>query len=285
MINNYIKEKLVANNVNTANDFINVIREETQKIILYSLSKTDFFNHAAFYGGTCLRIFHNLNRYSEDLDFNVLNENENISLDKYMDRIVNDLEAFGFKPDIKTKEQYDTGDIRRRYVIIPIYELAFEYFGRALFNKEQNISVKIEVSVQYSIGATYERKLLNSPLFATILCFDYPSLFAGKIHALLVRNWLNREKGRDYYDYMFYLSNGIKYNLPYLQSKLINSSTIDNKELTNDEVKEMLFKRFSDTNYEMVKKDVLTFVINPSDLDSINKESFSLSTDLLENNR
>ena len=285
MINNYIKEKLTTNNVKNSNDFINVIREECQKIILYSLSKTDFFNHAAFYGGTCLRIFHNLNRYSEDLDFNVINDNEDISLDKYVDRIVNDLEAFGFKPDIKTKEQYDTGDIRRRYVIIPIYELSYEYFDKALFNKEQNISVKIEVNTQYSLGATYERKLLNSPLFATILCFDYPSLFAGKIHALLVRNWPNREKGRDYYDYMFYLSNGIKYNLLYLKSKLINSSTIDDKELTNGEVKEMLFKRFSDTNYEMVKKDVVTFVINPDNLDSINKETFTLSTDLLENNR
>lgn len=283
MINLYIKEKLAASNVATINEFINVIREECQKIILYSLGKSDFFNHVAFYGGTCLRIFHNLNRYSEDLDFNVLHENEEIYLDKYMNQARRELESFGFSPSIKSKEEYDVGEIRRRYIIIPIFDIANEYFGRSIINKEQNISIKLEVSTDYSSGATYERKLLASPLFSTILCFDYPSLFASKLCALLARNWPNREKGRDFYDYMFYLSNGVKYNQDYLRNKLSYSLKHDYSGLSLDDLKEMLLKRFNETNYDLVKKDIVTFVINPDSLDSISKETFTLSVDLIKN--
>ena len=283
MINLYIKQKLIDNNTSTLNEFINVIREECQKIILYSLGKTDFFNHFAFYGGTCLRIFHNLNRYSEDLDFNVLNKDEDVFLNKYMNHVCKDLESFGFDPSVKTKEEYDIGEIRRRYIIIPIFNIVNEYFERGIINKEQNISIKLEVSTDYPVGATFERKLLTSPLFSTILCFDYPSLFAGKLCALLARNWPNREKGRDFYDYMFYLSNEVKYNQDYLRYKLSYSLKEDYTAITLQELQMMLLKRFNDTNFDLVKKDIITFVTNPASLDSINKETYMLSVDLINN--
>lgn len=283
MINNYIKEKLSVNNVNSVESFTNVLREECQKLILYSLGKTDFFNHVAFYGGTCLRIFHNLNRYSEDLDFNVINNNFEIDLDYYSKRCLIDLEAFGFNPQVKTKEQYDMGEMRRRYIVIPIYDITSEYFQRPIVNREQNISIKIEISTNYSSGPQYERKLLNSPLFSPILCFDYPSLFAGKLCAILTRNWQNREKGRDFYDYMFYLSNNIQFNQEYLKSKLSYTLNINTDNLTLEDVKRMLINRFNETNFDMVKKDIMTFVIDNYSLDSINKENFILSVDLLKN--
>lgn len=284
MINNYIKGKLEANKVDSIEGFVNIIREECQKIILYSLGKTDFFNNIAFYGGTCLRIFHNLNRYSEDLDFNVTKSNVDINLNNYVDKCLIDLESYGFNPEIKTKEQYDEGEIRRRYINIPIRDLTYDYFNKHVVNKEQNISIKVKISTEYNEGANYERKLLSSPLFSPILCFDYPSLFAGKLCALLTRNWKNREKGRDFYDYMFYLSNDIKFNFDYLKSKLSYSLNMDATNLSLEQLKEMLIKRFNETNFDLVKKDIMTFVINPNSLDSINKETFLLSVDLLKAN-
>lgn len=276
MINNYIKEKLDLNNVRTLDQFINIIREECQKIILYSLSKTDFFSKVAFYGGTCLRIFHNLNRYSEDLDFNIIKPNLEIDLDDYLEQTVIDLEAFGFKTIIRSKEQYDQGEMRRRYVTIPIYDFATEYFKIPVTNKEQVLSIKLEISTNYIDGGRYERKLLSSPLFSNILCFDYPSLFAGKLCALINRNWRNREKGRDYYDFMFYLSHEIKLNFEYIKSKLGISS------LTLNQVKEMLIDRFNDTNFDSVKDDVGAFVIGNYDLDSFNKNNFIQAVELLQ---
>lgn len=276
MINNYIKEKLDLNNVRTLDQFINIIREECQKIILYSLSKTDFFSKVAFYGGTCLRIFHNLNRYSEDLDFNVIKPDIEIDLDDYLEQAIIDLEAFGFKPIIRSKEQYDQGEMRRRYITIPIYDLSTEYFKRTITNKEQVLSIKLEVSTNYIDGGRYEWKLLSSPLFSNILCFDYPSLFAGKLCALINRNWRNREKGRDYYDFMFYLSHEIKLNLEYIKSKLGSSS------LTLNQVKEMLIDRFNDTNFDSVKDDIKAFVIGNYSLDSFNKETFIQAVELLQ---
>lgn len=282
MISNYIREKLDINKVNNINDFINVVREECQKIIVYSLGKTDFFNHVAFYGGTCLRLFHNLNRYSEDLDFNVIENIDDIDLNYYAKKAIIDLNSFGFQSSIKTKSEYDIGEMRRRYFNIPIYEIATSYFNKTTFNKEQSISIKLEISTNYVPGAHYERKVLNAPFFATVLCFDYPSLFSGKICALLARNWPNREKGRDFYDYMFYLSNNIKYNSEYLISKLSNSLKTDPKKLTLDGLKEMLRNRFEDTDFNAVKRDIASFAIDRFSVESINKESFVLSVDLLQ---
>ena len=282
MINSYIKEKLDLYNVKTFDEFNNVIREECQKIILYSLSKTDFFNHVAFYGGTCLRIFHNLDRYSEDLDFNVINSKTELNLGKYEKQCLIDLETYGFTPVIKTKPEYDTGEVIRRYFSIPIYDISNEYFNRPVCNKEQNISIKVEVSTEYVENASYERKLLASPLFASVLVFDYPSLFAGKLHALLVRNWRSREKGRDFYDYIFYLSRDIKFNIKYLRSKLSYSLGSDQSSLSLDDIKKMLIDRFNKTDFELVKQDIKTFVINNQTIDNLNKETFILSTDLLK---
>lgn len=282
MINSYIKEKLDSSNVKTFNEFINVIREECQKIILFSLSKTDFFDHVAFYGGTCLRIFHNLNRYSEDLDFNVISSDAQIDLGKYEKHCLNGLGAYGFNALIRTKDEYDTGEIKRRYFAIPVFDLSTEYFGKSVCNKEQNISIKVEVSTEYVENATYERKLLVSPLFASILCFDYPSLFAGKLHAILTRNWRDREKGRDFYDYIFYLSHEIKFNINYLKSKLSNSSKKNLSSLELEDIKKMLIERFNNTNFDLVKQDINAFVIDINDLDSINKDMFVMSVNLLK---
>lgn len=281
MINEYLKEEFAKQNVDSVDSLLNVLREESQKLVLFSLSKTDFFNNVAFYGGTCLRIFHNLNRYSEDLDFAVTSPNTDINLDLYMQQCINDLKSFGLDAIVSTKPDYDIGEMRRRYIKISLYEIIKEYL-KIEVNKEKLLSLKVEISTIYIDGAKYEQNVLMSPFLATIRCYDYQSLFAGKLNALILRNWRNREKGRDYYDFMFYLSHKVKFNLTYFKNKLSNSKKENCSNVTLDEIKTMLKERFEDTNYDSVISDIKPFVINNFPLESFKKELFIASVDHIE---
>ncbi len=282
MINNYILESLKISNPKNLNEFENALREISQKIILYALSQTSFFKNVAFYGGTCLRIFHNLDRFSEDLDFQVISENYKLDFDQYMSRCINVLESYGLKSVVYSKPDYDTGEVRRRYIKISHYDLANEYFEKISLNKEKLISIKIEVSTKYIPGAKYEMKLLNSPMFSYIYCFDYGSLFSGKLNALLTRNWRERTKGRDYYDYMFYISHNVKFNLEYLKNKLAFSLDKDTSNYTIMSIKELLINKFIESDFNAIKDDIIPFISSDYNLDSLDKNMFINSVDLLE---
>ena len=282
MINNYILESLKLNNPKNLNEFENVLREISQKIILYALSGTSFFKNAAFYGGTCLRIFHNLARFSEDLDFQVISEDFKLDFEQYMSKCINVLESYGLKSTVFTKPDYDIGEVRRRYIKISHYDLANEYFGKISMNKEKLISIKIEVSTKYIPGAKYEMKLLNSPMFSNVYCFDYSSLFAGKLNALLTRNWRERTKGRDYFDYMFYLSHNVKFNLEYLKNKLKYSLDKDTSNYTISDIKALLKLKFEESDFDSLKADIIPFVKADYNLNNIDKVMFINSIEYIE---
>lgn len=282
MINKHILESLKINNPKNLVEFENALREISQRIILYALSETSFFKNVAFYGGTCLRIFHGLDRFSEDLDFQVTTENYNLKLDEYMSKCKNMLESYGLKASIYSKKEYDEGEIRRRYIKIPYYDLANEYFEKISMNKEKVISVKIEISTKYIPGANYEMNLLTSPVFSMIYSFDYSSLFSGKLNALLTRNWRERTKGRDYYDYMFYISHNIKFNLDYLKNKLNSSLNIDTSTYTLDIIKNLLKVKFESSDFESIKNDIIPFIDKEYNIDSIDKNMFISSIKYLE---
>ena len=282
MINNYILESLKLNNPKNLNEFENVLREISQKIILYALSHTSFFKNTAFYGGTCLRIFHNLDRFSEDLDFQVISEDYKLDFDQYMSKCINVLESYGLKATVNTKPDYDIGEVRRRYIKISHYDLANEYFGKISMNKEKLVSIKIEVSTKYIPGAKYEMKLLNSPMFSNVYCFGYSSLFAGKLNALLTRNWRERTKGRDYFDYTFYLSHNVKFNLEYLKNKLRYSLDKDTSNYTIDDIKALLKLKFEESDFDSLKADIIPFVNADYNINNIDKDMFINSIEYLE---
>lgn len=278
MINNYINDYLQNYNIKTLNDFENAIREISQVLILCGLSKTDFFKKAVFYGGTCLRIFHGLGRYSEDLDFTVLRDDANFNFDDYTHSCVKLLESFGLKCEVYSKNDYDIGEIRRRYFKIPIYDIACSYFNTDSINKERKVAIKTEVSTFYVEGATYENNMISSPVFARVLCYDYSSLFAGKICAILNRDWRNRVKGRDYYDYMHYVCHNVPINLEYINSKA-NSST--SKKMDFEELKLRLKEKFNEVDFDSVKKDIMPFADDLA-LDGLDKDLFIASVDNLK---
>ena len=265
----------------------NAIKEIVQEIVLCGLYRGGFFNEAAFYGGTALRIFYGLDRFSEDLDFSLISKNENFNLSKYFVYIENEIKALGLNFNVVEKEKTIDSNIKSAFLkgntkehILTFYEENEENF---LINKDEVIKIKFEVDINPPVGATYENKINLLPTPHQVRLYDLESLFAGKIHACLCRNWKTRVKGRDFYDYVFFLSLGAKVNLKNLKEKLVQSNYIDESyELNIDSLKELLYERFDNIDFKQAKEDVMPFVKNKSKLDLWSKDFFKTITKNLQ---
>lgn len=286
-MNNVILQMLDQYEIRNTNDEVNALKEIIQELILSGLSRGDFFGEAAFYGGTALRIFYQLDRFSEDLDFALLSPNTDFDLTKYFGYIEKELKAYGLNMEISTKKKSISSTITSAYVKGNTLEHILKFFPNSddhvYDHLLKNIKIKFEVDVAPPSGATYEvqYKLLPSP--HSVNLYDKESLFAGKIHAILCRNRSFRTKGRDLYDYVFFLANQISVNLELLKNKLIASHFIDtNCELNINVVKDLLVRKFGGINYADAKNDVLPFIRDVESLDLWNKEFFVSITSKLK---
>lgn len=275
-----ISQMLSKYQINNIEDKKNAIKEIVQEIVLCGLSRGEFFKEAAFYGGTALRIFYGLDRFSEDLDFSLITQNPNFDLTKFFPYIENETKSLGlnFSVQEKTKSFFLKGNTKEH--IMSFYDNSED---SKFINREEAIKIKFEVDVNPPVGATFETKfgLLPSPY--QVRLYDLPSLFAGKIHACLCRNWKTRVKGRDFYDYIFFLSIGAKVNLENLKAKLVQSNFIsEDYDLSIDNLKSLLNKQFENLNIEQAKQDVLPFIKNKSKLDLWSEEFFKAITQNLK---
>ncbi len=273
--------------INNIDDKKNAIKEIVQEVVLSGLSRGGFFKEAAFYGGTALRIFYGLDRFSEDLDFSLIAQNLNFDLTKYFPYIENETKSLGLDFSVKEKTKSFDSNIKSAFLKGNTKEHVLTFYENSedakFINKDEAIRIKFEVDVNPPVGATYETKfgLLPSPY--QVRLYDLPSLFAGKIHACLCRNWQSRVKGRDFYDYVFFLSIGAKVNLKNLKAKLVQSKFIsEDYDLTIDNLKLLLNKRFENLNFEQAKEDVLPFVRDKSKLDLWSEEFFKAITKNLQ---
>lgn len=265
----------------------NAIKEIVQEVVLCGLSRGGFFKDAAFYGGTALRIFYGLDRFSEDLDFSLVSQNPDFDLAKYFSYIENETKSLGLNFSVSEKEKSIDSNVKSAFLkgntkehILTFYE---ESNDTNIINKDELISIKFEVDINPPMGATFETKfgLLPSPY--QVRLYDMPSLFAGKIHACLCRNWKERVKGRDFYDYVFFLAMGAKVNLVNLKAKLVQSKFIaEDYDLTIENLKTLLNDRFSNMDFAQAKEDVLPFVKDKSKLDLWSKEFFMEITKQLQ---
>ncbi len=279
-MNNIIEQMLNKYDLKNNFDEINALKEIIQEIVLAGLARGNFFEEAAFYGGTALRIFYKLNRFSEDLDFALLLPNKDFNLKKYFKFVENELNAYGLNLEVKLKEKSSDSNISTAFLKGDTLEHVLKFFPTTEHSYNQllkNIKIKFEVDINPPKGADYvnEYKLLPSP--HQVKLYDAKSLFAGKIHAILCRNWGIRIKGRDLYDYVFFLANDIKVNIELVKNKLIDSNYITSEIDFNIEVlKDLLIKKFLEIDYENAKKDVLPFI---KDVESLNlwSEEFFVS--------
>lgn len=265
--------------INNIEDKKNAIKEIIQELVLCGLSRGGFFKEAAFYGGTALRVFYGLDRFSEDLDFSLVSENPSFDLTKYFSYIENETKSLGLNFSVTEKIKTFDSNIKSAFLkgntkehILTFYE---ETNDLNIINKEEVIKIKFEVDINPPFGATYETKFNLLPSPYQVKLYDMSSLFAGKIHACLCRNWRTRVKGRDFYDYVFFLTMGAKVNLINLKAKLVQSEYIpEDYNLTIENLRTLLNERFNNIDFEQAREDVYPFIKDKSKLDLWSKEFF-----------
>lgn len=251
--------------LSTTDNWRNASYEVMQQVVLSGLYRGGFFKEAAFYGGTCLRIFHNLGRYSEDMDFSLLENNPNFNFEKYFPSIIEEAKLLGRDVTITKKDKISTANVESAFLKdnTDVYNLSFK--------TEKTLKIKIEVDVDPPLGFTTEQKLLMLPFSFQTRCFTLPCLFAGKMHALVFRAWKNRVKGRDWYDFEWYVRNKIPLDFKHLQ---IRASKFNGVELSKDLFLEKLRMRLASTDIAMVKQDVEPFIIDKRELDIWSNDYF-----------
>ena len=278
-MNNIITQMLAKYEIKNVDDEINALKEIIQEIVLSGLSRGNFFDVAAFYGGTALRIFHHLDRFSEDLDFALIEANSDFQLSSYFPYIERELKAYGLNLEVSTKKKINESNITSAVVRGDTLEHILKFFPNDENNQYNHllkkIKIKFEVDINPPSGANYEYKYKLLPSPHQIKVYDMPSLFAGKIHAILCRNWKIRVKGRDLYDYVFFLANHTSVNLELIKNKLIASNYIDpNSSFDILVLKKLLIAKFSVIDYKEAKEDVLPFIKDPQSLNLWNQDFF-----------
>lgn len=286
-MNTVIEEMLKSYQVDNIYDRKNAMKEIMQEIVLCGLSRAGFFKEAAFYGGTALRIFYGLDRFSEDLDFSLEQINLDFDLCSYFPVLEKEVKAFGLNVEIQEKEKTKDSNIRSAFLKGNTKEHLLLFYADervvGTVAKNEVVKIKFEVDTNPPAFATYEHKYRLLPVPYEIRLYDMPSLFAGKIHAVICRGWQSRIKGRDLYDYIFYLSKAVTVNQRHLRARLIDSGYIsENQECTLEEIKTMLKNRFDSIDFLQARKDVEPFIRDTSILDIWNSEFFKQITEGLK---
>ncbi|MCR4874995.1 MAG: nucleotidyl transferase AbiEii/AbiGii toxin family protein [Clostridia bacterium] len=280
MYNEQIKTILESYKISDIEDVRSAIREVAQKLILVGLSRAKFFNHVAFYGGTCLRMFHKLDRFSEDLDFTLIDEDiKDDFVDIACESAKRELLSYGIEAEITKKENTFNANMIRRFFKITTKTIINDYFeGMYACHHEDKISIKLEIDSDKALqqGAKFETQIITNPDFAVIKTFDISSLFAGKLGAVLNRNWKTRVKGRDFYDFLFYISNNVTPNLAYLSAK-------EDIPFDINSLKIALREKFEEVDFDQAKKDVIGFVRTDRFMEAWSKELFLKTIDLIHN--
>ena len=281
-MNSILGQMMARYDAKTLEEERNALKEVVQEVALCGLSRAGFFKVAAFYGGTALRIFYGLDRFSEDLDFSLAAPDNNFDLSKYFSILQNELNSVGLNFTVEEKVKMADSHIKSAFLKGNTKEHILSVYGdtpTTMLHPMEVIKIKFEVDINPPPYATYENKYGLMPSPYNVRLYDLPSLFAGKIHAVLCRAWKNRVKGRDLYDYVFYIARDAGVNLPHLKARLIDSGAIgEDFDLTRDSLIGLLDDRFSTIDYEAAKEDVLPYIKNKSSLDFWSKDFFTQIT-------
>lgn len=275
-------EKYDLSNSNSSYD---ALREILQEIVLLGLYDAGFFKHAAFYGGTALRILHNLPRFSEDLDFSLLESNRDFNLKPYEEAIISTLKAFGFDVTIEIKEKNNSSAIASAFVkgntIEHLININAPKDITSKIHRDQAVKIKLEVDTNPPLEFETANVIRLTPRPFSINAFSLPSLYAGKMHAILCRAWSTRPKGRDWYDLVWYIANDFELDSKHLKSRLSqsckyleeNNIQIPTK-LTKQTIKDLLLQRIESLDVEKAKNDVQPFIKDMREIELWSKEFF-----------
>lgn len=277
-MNPALKDMLDTYQPKTPADYQNAAREIVQEIALLGLWRGGFFEHAAFYGGTALRIFHGLRRFSEDLDFTLVESGSETRLERYLPGVATELESWGFSFEAEAKSGGGESGIESAFLkgstqLNLLHIGAPAELARRL-PQTQKLQIKLEMDIEPPPNATTEVRTQLLPTPYQVRLYDLPSLFAGKLHAVLCRGWKSRVKGRDFYDFVWYVGRNIQPNLEHLEARMRQSGHWDGGAITRQVLVGLLRERFAAIDLKQAADEVRVFLPDPRELQLWSHEFF-----------
>ena len=260
-------------------DYVRALREILQEIALLGLWRSKFFEHAAFYGGTALRILHGIDRFSDDLDFSLIRPSSRFALSRYSAALQTEIRSFGFEVRVIAKEKEARSAIQSAFLKADtLKQLVVVEAGQEMMRelpRGQVLKIKIEVDTDPPPGFETETRFLLHPIPFSVRTYVLPDLFAGKMHALLYRRWKSRVKGRDWYDLVWYTANHPRLHLLHLEERMRQSGDLEKGEsLTRDRFHKLLDKAIAGLDVAQAKKEVEPFITNADTLSVWSREFF-----------
>lgn len=263
----------------SSDEYSRALREILQEIVLLGLWRSRFFEHAAFYGGTALRILYGLDRFSEDLDFSLLTSNSGFELGRYGESLEKELEAFGFNVQWEERSKAVDTSIQSAFLKANTYEQLL------VITRDEDITggihpgrmtrIKVEVDTDPPTGFSTESKYLLLPIPFYVRTYTLSDLFAGKMHAIICRKWKTRVKGRDWYDLVWYAANHPELNLAHLEQRMRQSGHWKGPSpITEEDFRGILAGTIDDLDVESARKEVEPFVRDPLAISIWSKDFF-----------
>jgi predicted nucleotidyltransferase component of viral defense system len=253
------------------------LREVLQQSALLGLARHNFFEHAAFYGGTALRILYGLDRFSEDLDFSLLKPKPQFDFKPFLEGCQRELASFGFHVDTQIKEKESV--ISSAFLKANTLKLlmTIEETDRVKgIHPEEKISIKLEIDTDPPPGFEIETRLVSQPLPFYIVTYVQKDLFAGKMHAILCRERKINVKGRDWYDLIWFIKNKIPVHLAHLANRMHQSQNLKADEsLDHAKLVNLLKKKIATIDWEQAKSDVKPFISDHQQLNLWSEQFFN----------
>lgn len=282
MFEEKIEQMLNRYELHTIHDHENALKEIIQEVILLGLWRSKFYEKAVFYGGSALRILHKLDRFSEDLDFSLIQPDKEFEIKKYLRAVKSELELWGFEASTEEKHKTDESTIDSAFIKANTLIHLLKIDLNLKTHKNAVMKIKLEIDHDPATGFNYEFKYHLHPIPFTIKTMALPSLFAGKMHALLCRTRRINIKGRDWYDLIWFVKNNIPCDVNYLKNKMVQTGHIDLSEtLTKEKLVKLISEKIKEVNFDLAKRDVEPFLKNSGQRDELSLWSHAFFSDYL----
>ncbi|MGV8122496.1 MAG: nucleotidyl transferase AbiEii/AbiGii toxin family protein [Candidatus Xenobiia bacterium LiM19] len=267
----------------SVDDYRNAINEIVQEIALLGLYRGGFYNRAALYGGTALRIFHGVKRFSEDPDFSLIKPDRSFELSRFTPVVQDEFGAYGFEMTVEEKINKSSSPVKSAFfkgsTQIHLLKIASVKPPVSGVHADEMIKIKLEVDVDPPSGALYEMRYQLIPVPYNVRVFSPSSLFAGKVHAILCRSQKSRVNGRDFYDYIWYLSKDIPVNIHHLTMRMRQSGHLEAEEtLDDDKLRQRLCERFKTLDFRQAREDIIPFIKDRREIEIWSSDFFSSVT-------
>jgi predicted nucleotidyltransferase component of viral defense system len=282
MFDEKIEQMLGRYELLTVHDHENALKEIIQEIVLLGLWRSKFYEKAVFYGGSALRILHKMDRFSEDLDFSLIQPESTFDFKKYFSAVKSELELWGFEVSTEEKSKKNKSTIDSAFIKANTLIHLLKIDSNLKTHKNAVMKIKLEIDQEPAIGFTSDLKYHLHPIPFSIKTMALPSLFAGKMHALLCRTIRTNIKGRDWYDLIWFVKNNIPCDLQYLKNKMVQTGHIDLSEvLDKEKLVELISKKINEIDFALAKRDVEPFLKTSGQKDELSLWSDAFFNDYL----